>query len=93
MDDSELFPGLFFGYCDVCGCPGRVCPHVCREAAAEEEVMSRIDAYLRAIETDTLDEYYYKKDHPHRKPYKYTKGKTNERVPGKYYGDYSHGKV
>ena len=55
--------------------------------------MSRIDAYLRAIETDTLDVYYYWKDHPQRKPERYTKGKTRTRVPGKYYGDGLHRKV
>jgi len=48
--------------------------------------MSRIDRYLRAIENDELDDYYYHKAHPHAKQFKYTKGLTNKRTPGKYYG-------
>ena len=55
--------------------------------------MSRIDRYLCAIETDTLDEYYYHKAHPCAKQFKYTKGKTNERTPGKYYGKYRNGEI
>jgi len=55
--------------------------------------MSRIDRYLLAIENDALDDYYYHKAHPDAKPFKYTKGKTNERTPGKYYGKYRNGEI
>lgn len=69
----SLFCWCFIGYCRL--------PSVdlfCYEAVVKEaEEMSRIDAYLRAIEEDKLDEYYYRKDHPSSKPFKYTKGGTN----------------
>lgn len=55
--------------------------------------MSRIDRYLLAIENNDLDGYYYHKAHPGAKPFKYTKGKTNERTPGKYYGKGRNGEV
>jgi len=48
--------------------------------------MSRIDAYLRAIENNTLDEYYETKRHSTRKLKKFTKGKTFEKGQGKYLG-------
>lgn len=48
--------------------------------------MSRIDGYLRAIENDTLDEYYEKKGKNTGKLRKFTKGQTREGGQGKYIG-------
>jgi len=55
--------------------------------------MSRIDRYLQAIENNELDDYYYHKAHPGAKPFKYTKGLTMKRTPGKYYGKFRNGEV